>query len=377
MHSAFSEEQALIFSSAQSFADKTYPEVHRDASGWDLNGTTLPNWPQFQAMGWLHLGVPETYGGIGGTNADWLALASGLAKGIVTEPLFMTAALATTIFKYARVPVAREACEKVMSGEGRYAIACSEYDSRYDIFRVSTVAKSSGDRYILSGKKTLVFHASSANEILVSARTHGNPGDKDGIVLFSVPIDHAGVQCSHYRIMDGQTASDVLFDQVNVSKDRTLVEGADAVSALGDVFDLGAALLSADSMGQINYLLDATVEYLNDRKQFGVKLRSFQALQHQVADMYIRQQLAKGAFKTLVDFVDSESADVRQRAVSFAKSQIDKAARFIGQKAVQLHGGVGTMEESMVAQRFKRITANAHQFGDRDFHINRYVALAA
>lgn len=377
MNTVFSDEQTLILSSAQSFAEKTYSDPHRDAKDKDFQAAEASNWMQFEAMGWLHLGVPEAYGGIDGTKADWLALAFGLAKGIVTEPLFTTGALATTLFKYAKEPVAREAFEKIISGKGRYALACTEYDSRYNVCRVGAEARNEGDHFILSGKKAFVFHAASANELLVSARTDGNPEDGTGIVLLSVPLDQPRIRCSNYRAMDGQRVSNVDFDGVSVAKDRVLASGEDAVTALDAVFDLGAALLCADSIGQIDYLLDATVEYLNDRKQFGVKLRSFQALQHQVADMYIRQQLAKGAFQVLVNCIDSKSAGVRPRAVSFAKSQIDKAARFIGQKAVQLHGGVGTMEESMIARRFKRITANEHQFGDRGFHIGRYVSLAA
>jgi alkylation response protein AidB-like acyl-CoA dehydrogenase len=233
----------------------------------------------------------------------------------------------------------------------------------------------SSDGYVLNGHKAVVMHAPAADVLLVSARSSGEPQDATGVSLFRVPRGTPGLTLTAYPTIDGQRAADVYLKDVTVpAANRLGGEGA-ALPAIEAALDLGLAALCAEAVGVMQALVNATVQYVQSRQQFGQPIGSFQALQHRIADMVIHLEQARSmSYLAALRGADANVAE-RRKALSAAKTLVGQAARFIGQQAVQLHGGMGMTDELIVSHWFKRLTAADLMFGDSDEHLQRYAAL--
>ncbi|HEY0383738.1 MAG TPA: acyl-CoA dehydrogenase family protein [Candidatus Elarobacter sp.] len=352
MDFTLSPEQLLIKDSVARFAAGDHANTEK--------------WPQFAELGWLAIGAPDDLGGFGGP-IETLLLMEQFGRGLVVSPYVAQVVLAGTILRGAE---RTELLERLVEGTERFAVAYEEPHARYDPASVETSAVRDGDAYVLRGSKARVLDASTASTLIVSART----GDE--VSLFAVPADAANVTREKYPSEDGYDVANVRLDGVRVDATQIIGPLGGGVALLERALDHATAALCAEGLGLMSLMLEATVEYTKQRQQFGVPIGSFQALQHRMAEMFIEVELARSVAYMAAMTLDEQAGDpvARRRGISAAKVQIAKSGRFVGQNAIQLHGGIGMSEEYKVGHYFKRMTMVERLLGDADYHLTRYIA---
>jgi alkylation response protein AidB-like acyl-CoA dehydrogenase len=373
----FSDEQRQLREVVERYLSDQYDfdryrAIKRSDAGWDA-----AVWRELADLGVLGINVPTAHGGLGFGPLETLAMLGACGSSLLLEPLIGSAVIGTAVLRaFAKDAAAGEMLSRMATGDEIAVLAHFESDARFESQWVTTRARRAGDRYILDGHKGVVMHAGAANTLLVSARTAGEAGDAAGVTLFRVPRETPGVTLDAYPTIDGRRAADVYFKGVEVPIGHQLgAEGA-ALTAIEAALDLGLAALCAEAVGVMQALVDATVEYVRQRQQFGVPIGRFQALQHRIADMLIHLEQARSMSYLAALRCTDEVVAERRRALSAAKAVIGQAGRYIGQQAVQLHGGMGMTDELKVSHWFKRLTAADLMFGDSDTHLQRYAALA-
>ena len=258
---------------------------------------------------------------------------------------------------------------KVAAGETLLAFAHSERQARYDLADVATTAKKDGAGYVLDGAKSLVLHGDVADKLIVSARVSGDQRDQNGIGLFLVDAKANGVSRRGYPTMDGLRAAEVTLVNVKVGADAVIGEPGNAYPLIEQVVDAGIAALCAEAVGAMSAMHEITVDYLKQRKQFGVPIGNFQVLQHRAGEMLIALEQARSMAMLATMMAEEQNAAERRKAISAAKVQIGRSAKFVGQQAIQLHGGIGMTMEYKVGHYFKRVTMIDTMFGDADYHL--------
>jgi alkylation response protein AidB-like acyl-CoA dehydrogenase len=374
----FNQEQQQFADAIRRWAAKDYDFEQRKHIIHSEHGVSEQAWSALVELGVLALPIPEAQGGFDGNAVDMLVVMQELGRGLVIEPVFATL-LGAEFLK--RGGGHDGLLEHVASGEIKLACALGERQSRHELHNVTTTAQEVGFReggyssggYVLNGEKTVVLHGAQADDLIVSARTHGADRDTDGIALFVVPASSPGVSMHQYRTLDGQRAADIHFDQVTLPADARLTGDWALLEA---VADYGVALLCAETIGVMEALQAATLEYVKTRQQFGVPIAKFQALQHRMADMFIELEQARSMAYLAAVKVSSSDPEERRSVVSAAKVRVGRAAKFLGQQAVQLHGGIGVTNELAAAHYFKRLTLLELNLGDTDHHLARFIAQA-
>jgi hypothetical protein len=307
---------------------------------------------------------------------ETLAMMGDCGRSLMLEPVLSSAVIATAVLRaFADETPAAELLAAMGAGEKIAVLVHFESGARFESQWVTTRALRNGDGYRLDGHKGVVMHAGAADTLLVSARTAGEAGDADGVSLFLVPRTASGVVLDSYPTVDGQRAADVYLQGVQVPAGSRLGPEGKVLAAIEAALDIGLAALCADAVGVMQALVDATVEYVRQRQQFGQPIGRFQALQHRIADMLIHLEQARSMSYLAALRCTDEDVGERRRALSAAKAVIGQAGRFVGQQAVQLHGGMGMTDELRVSHWFKRLTAAQLMFGDSDTHLQRYAAL--
>jgi hypothetical protein len=325
-------------------------------------------------MGLLALQVPEAQGGMAPATMETLLTLGAMGKALVVEPYLSSAVLGTALVRELGTPAQRDALLPAMATGERIAVpAHGEAGARHDLSRVSTSARRGGPGFILTGRKAVVLHAPAADLLLVTARTAGAPDAEAGLSVFAVPAGSPGVKLIPYPTIDGQRAADVELAGVALPADALLGQEGQAFEGLSAAFDLGVAALCAEAVGVLQATLDATTEYARTRKQFGVPIARFQALQHRMADMLMHVEQARSMSYLAAMQAASTDARERRRIVSAAKVTVGQACRYVGQQAVQLHGGMGVTDELMVSHFFKRLMAIELSLGDTDHHLERFI----
>jgi alkylation response protein AidB-like acyl-CoA dehydrogenase len=367
----FTQEQQQFADALRRWVDKDYSFearkkiVHSDA------GVSDEAWATLVELGMTALPVPEEQGGFNGSAVDMMVVMHEMGRGLVVEP-YLATVIGAEFLK--RGGGHEDLLEKVASGEARLASALGEKQSRYELFDVATTAKADGDGYMLNGAKTVVLHGGQADYLVVSARTSGAGRDTDGISLFVVPTDTAGVSRRDYRTIDCQHAADITFADVKLPASSVLGKAGGGWRIVDAVSDYAVALLCAEAVGAMEALNGATLEYLKTRQQFGVPLGKFQALQHRMAEMYMEMEQARSMATLVAVKVSSADEEERRRVASAAKARVGQAMKYVGQQAVQLHGGMGVTDELPAAHHFKRLTMIEASFGDTDHHLARFAA---
>jgi alkylation response protein AidB-like acyl-CoA dehydrogenase len=367
----FTEDQNLLAETVQKFMATRYGTEQRRAVLKRPGAWSRDVWSSLTEIGLVGLLVPSEQGGLGSGPVETMLAMNAFGAGILLEPFWSSAVFATTLLKKLGGAQASKLLEGLGAGEQIAAVAHSEPGARYDHDRVATMARKVAGGWSLSGAKAVVLGAGAASTLLVSARTAAG----DGISVFAVPRTLGGVRTREYATMDGRGAADVTLEDATVGADALLGgEGAGRV-ALEGAFDVALAALCADAVGSMKALLDATGKYLQTREQFGQPIGKFQALQHRMADMLIHFEQAKSM--AYLAAMQCESTDLveRRRVLSAAKALIGQSARFIGQQAVQLHGGMGMADELDVSHLFRRLTQTELTLGDTDHHLANFVAL--
>lgn len=377
MDFSYTEVQQMLQDQVQKFVQKSYDFETRNKIIASEAGYSTENWSLFAELGWLAVPFSEDDGGLGGSAVDLMVVMEEFGKANVVEPFLPTAVISGgLIARLAEEGRKAEMLEAIMTGEKQLACAFAESGARYNLAHVATTAKTEGDKVVINGSKVAVLNAPNAEQLLVVARESGDITDEDGISLFVVDASQEGVTIQAYANIDGKKAAQVNFDNVSVSPGDRLGEAGKALPTLSEVIDLATVGISAEAVGALEALLQKTVEYAKTRKQFGVPIGTFQALQHRMADMFIECQLSRSIVMMAAMKLDSSApADEKSQAVSAAKSRLGKAIQKVGQEAIQIHGGIGTTEELDVGHLFKRITAIDVMFGNGDYHTARFAAL--
>ena len=330
-------------------------------------------WRDYAEMGLLGAPFSEADGGFGGGAIETMIVMEEFGKALALEPYLQTVVLCGALVKRGASAERRaELIGAVAAGELRLSFAHAEKQSGFDLSDVALSAvKDGGGGFVLNGEKSLVGQGDSADKFIVSARLKGARRDREGVGLFIVDAGAPGVTRRGYSTQDGQRAAEVAFADARVAPHDVLGVPEDAMPIIERAVDETIAALSAEAVGAMSEALTMTVEYLKTRKQFGVTIGSFQALQHRAADMTVALEQARSMMYLATMMADEDDADERAKAMSAAKTQIGRSAKFIGQQAVQLHGGIGMTYEYKLGHLFKRLAMIDAAYGDADVHVRR------
>ena len=375
MHFELTEEQTLLENMVTAFVRDDYNWETREKIVKTEEGWKPENWSKFAELGLLSVPFSEDHGGLGGTAVDSMVVMEQFGKGLVVEPFMPSILLSgNLISKLANKSQANEIIPKIIEGESRYVFAYAEPQSRFDLSDVKTSATKNGDEYTLNGFKSVVFGASMATHIIIAARTSGDQRSEDGITLFLADIKSNGITLQTYPTIDEYRASEVVIENLKISSDMVLGEVDKAYSVVEEVIDLATIAACSEAVGVLQVLKDSTIDYCKQRKQFGQPISKNQAIQHKLVDMMIEYEQAKSILYAAVT-ADLSNADERKKAVSGAKARIGQSIKFVGESAIQLHGGMGMVDEYMISHYFKRATMLGVLFGNVDFHMKRFVGL--
>ncbi|MEN2977527.1 acyl-CoA dehydrogenase (plasmid) [Tistrella bauzanensis] len=341
-----------------------------------------PHWRRFAELGWLAVPFTEDDGGIGGGPVDFGIVMEGIGRGLAIEPVLPTVLAARLVAELGTADQKASWLTPALEGRKRLALAFAERQSRYDLTDCATTATASGatasdDGWVLDGAKAVVLGGHAADGFVVVARSAGARRDADGISLFLVDADAAGLSVRAYRTNDGTGAADISLRQVAVPASALLGRAGQGAGDLERAVDFAIAAVASEAVGVMAALCEQTLEYLKTRRQFGRPLGDNQVLQHRMVDMVIATEEARSAalHGALMMAVDDPRA--RARALSLTKIEIGRTATRVGQEAVQLHGAMGVTEELAIGHYFKRLTAIAASFGDIDWHTRRVARIDA
>lgn len=372
MNFAFTEEQTLLQDSLMRFVQKEYTFEKRLAIEKSSEGYSRAVWRQLAGMGVLGLPFAEEYGGFGGGAAETLIVMQAIGSGLLVEPYLATVVLGGGLVQALGDPGQKQMLPPLAEGRLMLAFAHGEPRSRYALAQVETRAAREGKGWKLSGSKAVVLHGAQADRLIVSARTGGAANDETGISLFIVDRGAAGMSVRDCRTIDGLRAAEVGLNDVRVDAQALLGDEGGAFPAIDRVSDAGAAALCAEAVGVMETLNAQTLDYLKTRQQFGQPIGRFQVLQHRAADMFIHCELSRSMALLASMKAAGSHAGERRRAVSAAKVQIGRSGRFIGQAAIQLHGGMGVSDELVASHYAKRLTMIDFWLGDTEHHLARF-----
>jgi alkylation response protein AidB-like acyl-CoA dehydrogenase len=374
MNFDYTDEQNALRDSLQKWAAGQYDFEKRKASlasedGWKKN------WATFAELGLLAAPLPEEFGGLGGGAIDVSVVMEEFGKALVVEPYVPTVVIGAGALAQAGSAAQKdEHLTAIAGGERIIAFAQAEPKSRWALNDVSTSAKKDGAGYLLNGQKAVVLGAPQADHLLITARTAGGQRDAKGISLFLVPKDAKGVTTRDYPTMDDTRAAEIYLENVSVGAANLIGAADSALPLIERIVDEANAAYCSEAVGCMRMMTDLTREYAKTRKQFGKAIADFQVLQHRMVDMFMATE--EGVSMALLATIKLGESDAeRAKAVSAAKVSIGNGARFVGQAAVQTHGGMGVTDEMRVGHYFKRTTMLDSTFGNVDYHLKRYAAL--
>jgi len=375
MDFTFNEEQTLIQDQVDQFIQKEYDwETRQSLSNSDL-GFGDNNWQKFAELGWLGISTSEECGGFGGSAIESMLIMEAFGKGLVVEPFLETIIMCGGLLdEHGTDQQKSSILESAIEGKMHLAMAYAEPQSRFNLSDVVTEAKEEGDSFVLNGYKSVVMNGPSANKLIVSARTSGAQLDENGITLFLIDGDAEGLNKTNYKTVDGRRASDLTIENLKVTKDNIIGQINDGFTLLDSSIDRAILAISAEAVGAMEVLYKTTVEYTKTREQFGTSIGKFQVLQHRMVDMFMEYEQCKSLLYMATMKQEEGSIDSK-KAISGLKYQVGKAGKFIGQQAVQLHGGMGVTDELNVGHYFKRLTTIGTIFGNTDYHLKKYSSL--
>ncbi len=366
------DEQRLLKDSIDRLMADRYGFEQRQGYIRAEGGYDRALWLEYAGLGLLALPFREEDGGIGGGPEEVMLVMEAFGRALAVEPYLAGVVMVSSLINALADEAQRAALvPAIVAGETRFAIAHAERAAGNRSAHVATTARATGESWILDGAKTLVLHGGSADAFLLTARLSGKAGEDAGLGVFIVPADVPGLSRRDYPTQDGMRAAELTLDGVALDADALLGDNRDAFSALARMQDEAIAALCAEAVGAMEKALELTVDYLKVRKQFGRPIGDFQVLQHRAAEMLIELEQARSMAIYATMMTREPDSVARSRAISAAKVQIGKAARFVGQQAVQLHGGIGVTMEAAVGHYFKRLTMIEKAFGDTDHHMTR------
>ena len=371
----FTEEQSMLRDTVASYLQDNYDFDKRRKMISSEAGRDPAVWSAFaNELGILGAPFSEDLGGLGGDAIENMIVMEEFGKALVVEPYLGTVVIGGGFLKHSGHADAADLIGGIIGGETIFAFAYAEPQARYTWQDLKTTAKKDGAGWVINGHKAVVVGAPWASHLIVTARTGGGQREESGVSVFIVEKNAKGVTTRDYPTVDGQRASEVYFENVSVGADALIgAEGA-ALPLVNKVIDEATAALCAEAVGAMRQLHTGTLEYAKQRKQFGTAIANFQVLQHRMVDMFmnVEQSVSMTYMATIKVTDDAE----RAKAVSAAKVQIGKACKFVGQNAIQIHGGMGMTDELAIGHYFKRATMIEGLFGSVDHHLRRYETLS-
>ncbi len=374
----YSEEQNLLADSLKRLIanDYSFEARKKIIAGKGMSDAV---WQQLAELGLMTLPFSEAHGGFDAGAMGMLPTMQAIGEGLLLEPYLQTVLVGRIVERSGSDAQKSAVLPAIMEGSLKAAVAYLEAQSRYNANDVSTAAKADGAGWVLSGEKVVVTHAHLVDKLVVSARTSGGPLDSSGISLFLVDAKAAGVTMKTERSVDNQRSADIRFDQVKLGADALIGNAGEGFEVLDEALDFASVLLCGEAVGAMNSANVATLEYIKTRKQFGVAIGSFQALQHRMVDMTIVTRQADSIALLAAHAVDQAarglmSVTERRHVVAAARVKMADACRQVGQEAIQLHGGMGMTQEMKVSHTFKRLTMLSQTIGDADHYLERFAA---
>jgi alkylation response protein AidB-like acyl-CoA dehydrogenase len=374
MNFEHTEDRRMLADTLNRFVAEQYGFETRNAIAYGDVGMQPALWSQFAELGAIGALFPEAEGGFGGAGFDVAVVFEALGRGLVVEP-FLGALMVGRALAAAGTPAQKERIASLIDGSTVAALAHDEPGSHYEISRVSTRAVRSGEGWAITGAKAVVVQGDNAQLLLVSARTAGAVDSEDGISLFLVPADAAGVARRGMGRIDGGRVAEITLDNVQLGADALLGAEGQGFAALELAVGWGVLALCAEALGAMEVAKKDTLEYLQTRKQFGVPIGSFQALQHRMADLLLEVEQSRSAVINAAATMDSTDRVERERALSAAKFTIGRIGALVSEESIQMHGGIGMTWELPLSHYAKRLVMVDHELGDEDHHLARYMAL--
>jgi len=375
MNFDFSEEQGMLRDSVARFVQDDYDFDTRRGIADSAEGMSRENWQTFAELGWLSVPFAEEYGGFGGGLVDTMVMMEEFGKGLVLEPYLATVVLFGGLLQRSdNEALKTELLPKIIDGSCLGAFACVERQSRFELSDVKTSAERKGEHYVLNGEKVVVLNGANAEQFLVTARTAGEQAAVDGISLFLVPADSAGLKKVAYSMMDGQRVANIVLENVEIPAEYLLGTEGKAMDLVEPMVREASIALGAEALGVMGQLNAKTLEYTKTRKQFGVPIGSFQALQHRMVDTFMAYEQTRSLLYRAVCELE-EGAETAAESMHALQVMVDRAGKLIYAEAIQLHGGMGLTDELDIGHYAKRLMMIIATFGNGDHHQEAFSAL--
>ncbi|MEG0142198.1 MAG: acyl-CoA dehydrogenase, partial [Comamonas sp.] len=357
------------------FVSEQYGIEHRNQLAYGAEGHSPALYAQFADLGAIGALFPEEEGGFGGSGFDISVVFESLGRGLVAEPLLGALVVGQALIS-AGIESQKQKLEAIVAGTVMAALAHDEPGSHYELNNVSATAAKTATGWVLNGAKSVVAFGEKADLLLVSARTAGEQFDETGISLFLVDGNAAGLTKRGYSRMEGGRAAELTFDHVQLSADALLGAEGQGHAVLEHVQGFALLALAAEALGAMDVAKQHTLEYLQTRKQFGVAIGTFQALQHRMADLLLEVEQVRSTVVNAADAVDNAEGVARAKMLSAAKYTVGYVGAMVAEECIQMHGGIGMTWELPLAHYAKRLVMIDHQFGDEDHHLARFMALS-
>jgi len=375
MNFVHTEDRRMLADTLNRFVAEQYGIEHRNQIAYGDEGHSPALYAQFAELGAIGALFPETAGGFGGSGFDIGVVFEALGRGLVAEPLLGALVVGQALIA-AGSEAQKQRLEDIMAGGTLAALAHDEPGSHYELANVTATATKNASGWMLNGAKSVVAFGDQADLLLVSARTSGSAFDTEGISLFLVDGQAAGIARRGYGRIDGGRAAELAFTEVQVGADALLGQEGQGHGVLEHIQGYALLALAAEALGAMDVAKQSTLEYLQTRKQFGVVIGTFQALQHRMADLLLEVEQMRSAVINAADAIDNAQGVARQKILSAAKYTAGYVGALVAEESIQLHGGIGMTWELPLSHYAKRLVLIDHQFGDEDHHLGRFMALA-
>jgi alkylation response protein AidB-like acyl-CoA dehydrogenase len=367
------EEQQILSDTLNRLLEKHYDFDTRKKLAATERGYSERNWRTFGDLGLLGINIAEEFGGLSGNAVDALIVMEAMGRHLVVEPFLSTAIVSANIITSGGSQAMKEfVLPKMVNGDYKMAIATLEPQARFDLWDIKTHVAKDGEAHLLTGSKAVVLNGDTADGLIVSARGSESLHSGQGVTLYLVDPRTPGVTIRGFPNIDGTRSAEITLTNVKVNADAIIGTERQGYPILENAFDRGLAALASEAVGAMSRLYELTVEFLKNRKQFGQPLAHFQVLQHRMADMLIAIEQARAITLYATSKLDEPDVAIRRKAASAAKAVIGRSARYVGQQAVQLHGGMGMTDELSVGYYFKRLTCIDMTWGNTDHHTDLY-----
>lgn len=374
MDFSHTETRQMLSDTLGRYVLQDYPLTLRLKAGVSEMGYSKEKWSELAELGIIGALFSEDDGGFGGAGFDLAVVFECLGRGLVCEPFLESAVLGGGILACAGNKDQKAKLSDIIAGNSIYTFAHFEANDGFDPTYIETTALKSGDNWLLNGHKAVVRHAKLSDFMIISARSSGSAGDWDGLSLFLVPSDNTGIEIQDYQTIDGSRAGEVVLNNLSLPSHALIGKAGGAIDVIEHVLGRGLLALCAEALGIMDVIKEMTIDYIQTRKQFGVPIGKFQALQHRMAEMLLEIEQARSAVINAAAQID-QTGTARERAISAAKFTIGQVGTLVSEESIQLHGGIGMTWEHSLGHYAKRLTMITHELGDEDYHLARYIRL--